>query len=160
HRRVGAAAVRAEAAEFLAQRARPEGFARLAVETLKIVADAHRIDIARRRITRDARPADPLLGHIGEVDVELVLPDDLARRGIGADHFFAFAGGARLARGQRVELAVHHDRRRAGGQLRPLPEQVLAVGVPTVDQAGLAGNAVLFWTSPGGPIVPFGLGAP
>ena len=96
HRSVGPPAVGAQQSELFVQRSRPDRLARLAVDALKITAHARRIDASRRRVPRHTGPTDTFRGHVREVNVETVLPEDLAGRRIGTDDLFAFAFGFRI----------------------------------------------------------------
>ena len=60
HRHIRPAAIGAEQTELLAQRTAPDRLARVAVEALKIAADAQGINPPGRRIGHAARPADAL----------------------------------------------------------------------------------------------------
>ena len=63
---VRAAAVGAEQAELFAERVRPERLAGFAVDALQEAADAHRVDLAGRRIADDGAPGHAFGGDVGQ----------------------------------------------------------------------------------------------
>ena len=154
-RKIGAAAIRRDQAHLLVQRVRPQHFARLAVVAFEQAAGAEGINIACLRIADDARPADARIGHVARPDVVPRLPDVFAGRGVDADDPFAFGGRAGVGPQNRVELAVHHDRRAAAAEIVALPRQIAAaapVGIDRVGQPRLAADAVVFRPPPIRPI--------
>ena len=126
-RRHRAAAVGREGGEFLAERSAPQQLAVLA-EGDDFGAAAERVDVAGLGIGGRRGPADAVRRHVALKDVELVLPDHLARcrrRGTSP----APAAGAAPGGVLHADAIAHHDRRRAPA-VRRAPQEVLAVERP------------------------------
>ena len=90
----------------------PTGRTCLGIHAGEHAADTLGEDRPGCRIGGYATPANTLSWHIGEVDVENVLPEFLTRHGIEADDLFRLGTRARGMADQRVESAIDDDWRR------------------------------------------------
>ena len=151
-REIRPAAIGAEDAVFLHQRAFPDCFTGLAVDALADAAQALQEDATRRRITDDARPADSFSRSVSQEHVVDVLPQNFAGVDVGTDDFLALFGRLRFMPANGVELAVEDDRRAACGQLFAFPDEILAVCRPTGGEILFPRDAGSFRTAPHRPV--------
>ena len=135
----GAAAVRGEGRELLADRAIPHQLAVL-VERNHRRADAHHVDVAGLGIGGGRGPADAMGRHVALEDVEPVFPHHAA--GVGVERHHALLQRLAGAGGVLDVDAVAHDDRRGAAAVGRAPQEVLAVQGPLLDQALFARGAV------------------
>ena len=112
HRDVRPTAVGREKPELLVEAPLPLRLARRGVDRGEHAAHAVGEDGVALGIGHHGRPADPLGRHVGEIDVEYVLPELPARQGVEADHLLRLLGGVGLVSHERVQPPPHDHRRR------------------------------------------------
>ncbi len=148
-RRLRAAAVAGEEAELLHQVAAPHHLAG-AVEAEEGAAHALGVEVAGLGVAGEVGPTDAVLGDGRVVDVEALLPEQLAVAGVVAGHAF-LAPGAFSRAAVDAGATVEDDGGRAGGQ-RGAPDDVLPALRPAGDQTRLGRVGILVGTAPGRPL--------
>src|SRR5258707_1073112 len=99
----------------------PNKLPRVAFQAAEVSAHALAIHSPRFRIDSAVRPSEPIRWHLGEINIESVFPNRLARFRVGTNDHLAFGGCPSLVAHDRVELSLEHNRRRAPAQLGLLP---------------------------------------
>src|SRR3982750_4535023 len=84
-----------------------------------------------------------------------MLPNNFARRRIGADDLLTLVGSLWLVVRNRIELAPENDWSRTSAELLLLPQHVAArsaIGVPAFNEALFSGDSILLRPTPVRPI--------
>ena len=152
-RDVRAAAVGGEKPKLLVERTLPSRLACFGIDRCEHTTHTMGEDRVGRRIGDHGRPADPLGRHVGQVDVEDVLPELLAGGRVEAEHLLGLLLRAGLVPHERVELSAHDHRRGNASRLVVLPENVRAFfRIERRHQRRTTGGAVFLRTTPVGPL--------
>ena len=161
-REVRAAAVGTEQTQPFVQRNVPPRLPGPCIDALEMAAHALGEDAGGLRVARTGRPADARVRDIGQIDIETVLPDRLARLGVEAHDLFTLPRGVGLGQHQRVEFAFHHDGGAAASQIGTLPADITSFAtcpVEIVQQARFVRDAVETRSAPEQPVARIGRNA-
>ena len=150
-RRRRPAAMRRDRTVFLRQGTAPYRLA-IGSERDELGGDGEHVDVAGGRIDGRRGPTRPVLRHVGEVEAERSLPDDLAAIDIDGDEPFLRRRHVTRRDGLQVQAIAEHNRRRSAAKVER-PGDVLPGGRPARRQIGFRRRAIAPRSAPFRPIV-------